>query len=108
MKSEIIEAEYWSGALGTVGACLTWNEIDGFKVRIGNVPPPLSLTPDDLEDPNVPEEQLRDWGAKMTVEQAIGIFGARIRSENIKRHLHEDRLTFMYDGTNYPITRLPR
>lgn len=108
MKSEIIEAEYWSGGTGTVGACLTWNENDGFKVRIGNVPRPLTLTPEDLDDPVIPEEQLRDWGAKVTVEHAIGIFGRRIWSENIRRHLHETRTTFMYDGKDYPIERLPR
>lgn len=102
--SEIIEAEWWTGATGTVGAVLVHNEHDGFKVYIGcgAAHAEKRITIPEAVD----RRMIYKYGAKMPFIQAAGIFGKRMKGENIRRNLRGDHTKLKYDGVEYNVAEM--
>lgn len=99
--SEIIESEWWTGATGTVGAVLINNEHDGFKVYIGCAPAQSDSRVIYKEEFDT--KFIHQYGTKMSYEQAAGIFGKRMKGENIRRNLRGDYTKLKYDGVEYDV-----
>lgn len=101
--SRFVDVE-WFGRDHKIGIVLTYDEHDGFKVRMAPLP---SL--DFGEEPN--EEKDVAWlmenAAKVPFEWAWGIWGSRMKAEWMNEHLADDDFsTIRYDSKEYSVHTL--
>ncbi|MCA9324422.1 hypothetical protein KC992_04975 [Candidatus Saccharibacteria bacterium] len=99
--SEFVEVE-WFGRDHKIGIVLTYDEHDGFKVRMAPIEAGVQLKSEQADI---------DWlmknAAKVPFEWAKGFFGPRMKTEWMRRHLaDEEWLTVRYDGKDYDTTTL--
>ena len=95
--SEFIEVE-WFGREEKIGIVLTYDEHDGFKARMAPIPKFPYQEPSEEED----IKYLMREAAKIPFEWAMGIFGSRMKTEWLHRHLKDKSSSLIrYDGVNY-------
>lgn len=99
--SRFIDVE-WFGRDQKIGIVLTYDEHDGFKVRMAPLPVFLS---DEDEDAGV--KWLMENAAKVPFEWAFGIWGSRMKTEWLHEHLSDsDYSVIRYDSRNYNVKTL--
>lgn len=98
--SEFVEVE-WFGRDHKIGIVLTYDEHDGFKARMA----PIVLQDWESDLPQTEESDIKylvDNAAKIPFEWAMGIFGSRMKTEWMHRHLADAPTSLIrYDGVNY-------
>lgn len=99
--SEFVEAE-WFGREDKIGIILTYDEYDGFKCRMASLPVFLTNAGEMLG-----VQWIMDNAAKIPFEWAWGIFGPRMKTEWMHRHL-ADKVwpTVRYDRRDYDVSTL--
>lgn len=97
--SRFVDVE-WFGRDQKIGIVLTYDEHDGFKVRMAPVP-----SGSESEDADV--KWLLANAAKIPFEWAWGIWGSRMKAEWMNEHLSDSDYTVIrYDSRNYNVNTL--
>lgn len=100
--SRFVDVE-WFGREDKIGIVLTYDEHDGFKVRMAPVPKFVHQEPSEEMD----IKYLMDNAAKIPFEWAWGIWGSRMKAEWMNEHLSDsDYSVVRYDGRNYNVKTL--
>jgi hypothetical protein len=95
--AEFVEVE-WFGREDKIGIVLTYDEFDGFKARMS----PLPKFPYQEPSEEMDIQYLMREAAKIPFEWAWGIFGGRMKSEWIRRHLADKNYSIIrYDHRDY-------
>ena len=94
--SEFVEVE-WFGRGHKIGIVLTYDEHDGFKARMSPVEAGVQLKSESSDIKWIMEN-----AAKIPFEWAWGIFGSRMKTEWMHRHLADEPSSLIrYDSVNY-------
>lgn len=99
--SKFIDVE-WFGRGHKIGIVLTYDEHDGFKVRMSPVQAGVQLQ---SEENNI--KWIMENAAKIPFEWAWAIWGSRMKTEWIHEHLADgDYSIVRYDSRNYDVKTL--
>lgn len=95
--SRFVDVE-WFGRDHKIGIVLTYDEHDGFKVR---------MAPVSGESEEADTQFLMREAAKVPFEWAWGIWGSRMKAEWMNEHLSDsDYSVIRYDSRNYNVNTL--
>lgn len=98
--SKFVDVE-WFGRDQKIGIVLTYDEHDGFKVRMAPLPPGAET------DETYSIQWLLDNAAKVPFDWAWGIWGSRMKAEWMNEHLADsDYSVIRYDSRNYNVNTL--